>query len=133
MAKGSGRERRREPRIRIRATVHSQVFATMDARVVDLSAVGALLEHVEPIRPGGACELVIEDTPEDLRLRCRIVRSVLTQPEEAAARRQIRYRTGVEFVDPSPAQTQLMEVLIRRQRGNGGGSFLSGLQVFFRF
>ncbi len=121
MAEGSGEERRRSLRIRIRASVHSQVFAMLEARLVDLSATGAMLEHAEPIRPGGACELVIEDNPREQRLRCRIVHSMLTQPRQAAATREIRYQTGVEFVDLQPEQSQFLDGLIRRHRGDGGG------------
>jgi hypothetical protein len=131
MAEGGGQERRRSLRIKIRAPVHSQMFAVLEARLVDLSAMGALVEHVEPIRPGGACELVVEDTPEDQRLRCRIVRSMVTQPQQAAATREIRYQTGVEFVDLKPAQSQFVEALIRRHRGGdgGGSASLGGLHT----
>ena len=130
MGEGSGQERRRGPRIQIKASVHSQVFAMLEARLVDLSAGGALLEHVEPVRPGGACELVIEDNPEDMRLRCRIVRSTLTQPAQAEASREIRYHTGVEFVDLKPDQSAFLEVLIRRYHDDGGGAGLTVLAAF---
>ena len=129
MAEGGGQDRRWGLRIKIRASVHSQVFAMLEARLVDLSAGGALLEHLEPVRPGGACELVIEDTPEDVRLRCRIVRSSLTQPAQAEANREIRYTTGVEFVDLNPAQSEFLEALIRRHSDGGGGTSLAGLQT----
>jgi len=131
MTDGSGQERRRGLRIKIRASVHSQVFAMLDARLVDLSPGGALLEHVEPVRPGGACELVIEDNPEDVRLRCRIVRSTLTQPAQAEASREIRYHTGVEFVDLQPAQSEFLEALIRQHRADdgGGATYLAGLHA----
>lgn len=128
-----GRERRREARIKIRAQVHGQVLATLDARLMDLSAVGALLEHVEPIRPGAACELLLQDEPEELCLPCRIVRSALIQPEGPAVSHQIRYHSGVEFVDPTPAQRRILEALMRRQRADGGGSSSSGLDVVLRF
>ncbi len=121
MAESGGQERRRSLRIKIRAPVHSQVFAILEARLVDLSAMGALVEHVEPIRPGGACELVVEGAPEDQHLRCRIVRSMVTQPQQAAVTREIRYQTGIEFVDLKPAQSQFVEALIRRHRGAEGG------------
>ena len=130
MAEGGGQERRRGLRVQIKASVHSQVFAMLEARLVDLSAAGALLEHVEPVRPGGACELVIEDNPEDVRLRCRIVRSTLTQPAQAEASREIRYHTGVEFVDLQPAQSVFLEALIRRYRDGGGGAGLAVLAAF---
>jgi hypothetical protein len=131
MAESGGEERRRSLRIKIRAPVHSQVIAMLEARLVDLSAMGALLEHAEPIRPGGACELVVEDAPEDQRLRCRIVRSMVTQPQQAAVTREIRYQTGVEFVDLKPAQSQFLEALIRRHLGGdgGGSASLAGLHA----
>ena len=129
MAEGGGQDRRWGLRIKIKASVHSQVFAMLEARLVDLSAGGALLEHLEPVRPGGACELVIEDTPKDVRLRCRIVRSTLTQPAQAEASREIRYHTGVEFVDLNPDQSEFLEALIRRYRDGGGGTSLAGLQT----
>ena len=131
MAEGGGQDRRWGLRIKIKASVHSQVFAMLEARLVDLSPGGALLEHVEPVRPGGACELVIEEDPEDIRLRCRIVRSTLTQPAQAEASREIRYHTGVEFVDLKPAQNKILEALIQRLRGDDGGgpTYLAGLHT----
>ncbi len=131
MADGVGQERRRGHRIKIRASVNSRVFAMLDARLLDLSATGALLEHVEPVRPGGACEVLIGDNAEDHRLRCRIVRSTLTQADRPAAAREIRYQTGVEFVDLRPAQGKFLEGLIRRHGGDGGGTSLAGLRTFF--
>lgn len=130
MGEGSEQERRRALRIKIKAPVHGQMFAMLEARLVDLSATGALLEHTQPVRPGGACELLIEDGPGDDRLRCRIVRSTLTQPAEAEARREIRYQTGVEFVDLEPAQSTYLEALIRRHRAEGGGTSLAGRKAF---
>ncbi len=129
MGEGSEQERRRGLRIKIKASVHSQVLAMLEARLVDLSAGGALLEHVEPVRPGGACELLIEDNPEDMRLRCRIVRSTLTQPAQAEASREIRYHTGVEFVDLNPEQRAFLGALIQRYCNGGGGRALAVLAV----
>ena len=121
MAEDGGQERRRSQRIQIRRPVHSQVLAILEARLVDLSATGALVEHLEPIRPGSACELVVADAPEAEHLRCRIVRSMVTQPQQAAATREIRYQTGIEFVDLKPAQSRFVEAMIRRHRGGEGG------------
>ncbi len=131
MAESGGQERRRSLRIKIRAPVHSQVLAVLEARLVDLSATGALVEHVGPIRPGSACELVIADAPGAEHLRCRIVRSMVTQPQQAAATREIRYQSGVEFVDLKPAQSQFVEAMIRRHRGGdaGGSASPAGLHT----
>jgi len=83
--------------------------------------VGALLEHSDPVRPGYSCEMVIGGSSEELRLQCRIVRSVLTQLAQGGRSPEVCYHTGVEFVGPTPAQTTLLEGMIRRH-GRGGAA-----------
>lgn len=129
MDESGGQERRRAPRIRLRTPVGSRVFAVVEALLVDVSAVGALLEHAEPVRPGVACEVMIEGASEGLRLRCHVVRSTLIQRDGGGADRRVCYHTGVEFVNLTPAQTSFLEAMIGRHGGDGRGKLLTGLSV----
>ena len=123
-------ERRRAPRIKIGARVESLVYDLVPARLVDLSATGALLEHAEPVRPGGFCELVLRDERREFRLQCRIVRSVVTRPPQGPDPRKISYHTGVEFFDLTPAQREALEALLSRYGGSGWLKPTGGLDVF---
>ena len=130
MAEVIQQERRRAPRVRIQAGVPSRMYSAVEARLLELSVVGALLEHTEPVRPGYSCEMVIEGNLEEPPLQCRIVRSVLTRQAQGGRGSEVCYHSGVEFVGPTPAQATLLEVLIRRNsRGGGGGKPPAGPHV----
>jgi len=106
------------------------MFAVLEARLVDLSALGALLEHTEPIRPGTACEVMIEGSSEGLRLKCQVARSTLIQLEGAGHDRPVCYHTGIEFVSLTPAQIGFLETMIGRHSADGRGKLVTGLAVF---
>jgi hypothetical protein len=109
--------------------VGSRVFAVVEAHLVDLSTGGALLEHVEPVRPGAACEVMIEGGGEGLRLKCHVVRSVLTRREGPGSDRPVCYHTGVEFQNLTPPQTSFLEAMLNKHSGDGRGKLLTGLSV----
>jgi hypothetical protein len=111
------RNKRRAPRIQIRGPLQCRLYAVMDAQIVDLSVGGAQMEHLVPIRPGGSCELVLREEREELRLACRALRSVIVHGKGATAAREIRYRTGLEFIGITPPQQTFLDALIRRHRG----------------
>lgn len=125
-----GQERRRAPRVRLRAPVPSRVYSVVEAGLVDLSVLGALLEHAGSIRPGASCEVLIEDSRQGLRLQGRVVRSAVWRPEEALESREIRYHTGIEFVGLTPTQADALEGMLRRHGDPAGGAPARGLRVF---
>lgn len=129
MEESGGQERRRAPRIRLRTAVGSRVFAVVEAHLVDLSTVGALLEHTDPVRPGTACEVMIEGGGEGLRLKCHVVRSVLTRRDGSGSDRPVCYHTGVEFQNLTPSQTSFLEAMLSKHGGDGRGKLLTGLSV----
>jgi len=106
------------------------VYNLVPAHLVDLSATGALLEHAESVRPGGFCELVIQDERKEFRLQCRIVRSVVTRPSQVPDPRKISYHTGVEFSDLTPAQREALEALLSRYGRSSWLKPTGGLDVF---
>jgi len=91
-------ERRRAPRIRLRAQSPAEL-QLRDVNLIDLSLSGALVEHVEPIRPGEIYHLTITIQERKVPLLARAMRVFAShRVTVAGGERQVVYRTGMEFV-----------------------------------
>jgi c-di-GMP-binding flagellar brake protein YcgR len=113
-------DRRRVARFRIRS-VTGAITTPQEAEVLDLSMTGALVEHQGMLRVNAICFLDLPTSAEPLSIRCRVVHSRVSRREAAEG---LYYRTGVEFLDLSPAMEQALAALIRSYgapAGEGGG------------
>ena len=94
---------------RLRAVVQ----ATIDARVADLSLVGACLEHHGILRPETDCHLVLVAADNCLSLSAHILRSsVACVARKTIGDPEIVYRTGVQFNRLTAAQQQNLNEMI---------------------
>jgi len=99
---------RRVQRIHFPQPLTGRLGAT-EVRLVDLSVLGARVEHALPLSSGGHSRLVFEWNGEKIAADCRIVRSRLEKGG---------HRSGIEFVDlPSKLREiirRLIEMHLRR-------------------
>jgi DNA-binding response OmpR family regulator len=94
----SDSERRRAPRVRMRERSPAQL-QLRDVNLIDLSLSGALVEHVEPIRPGEIYRLAITVEDQKVQILARAMRVFASHRVTlAGGERQVVYRTGMEFV-----------------------------------
>ena len=94
----SASERRRAPRIPLRERSPAQL-QLRDVNLIDLSLSGALVEHVEPIRPGEIYRLSLTAEEQSVQILARAMRVYASHRVTlAGGERQVVYRTGMEFV-----------------------------------
>lgn len=94
----SASDRRRAPRIPLRERTPAQL-QLRDVNLIDLSLSGALVEHVEPIRPGEIYRLSLTAEGQRVQILARAMRVYASHRVTlAGGERQVAYRTGMEFV-----------------------------------
>ena len=94
----SASERRRAPRLPLRERSQAQL-QLRDVNLIDLSLSGALVEHVEPIRPGEIYRLSLTAEGGKVQVLARAMRVYAShRVTMAGGERQVVYRTGMEFV-----------------------------------
>lgn len=94
----SASERRRAPRIPLRERSPAQL-QLRDVNLIDLSLSGALVEHIEPIRPGEIYRLSLTAEGQKVQILARAMRVYASHRVTlAGGERQVVYRTGMEFV-----------------------------------
>lgn len=91
-------ERRRAPRVSLRTRTPAQL-QLRDVNLIDISQCGALVEHMEPIRPGEIYRLALTMDGQNVQVLARAMRVFASHRVTAAGgERQVVYRTGMEFV-----------------------------------
>ncbi len=91
-------DRRKAPRVRFRQRTRA-LLQLRDVTLVDLSHTGALVEHVEPVRPGEIYRLAITVEKEMLQVLARAIRVFASHRVTlTGGERQVVYRTGMEFI-----------------------------------
>lgn len=114
-------ERRRARRLGGGEVVAGQIRRPLQARVVDLSINGALVEHSERIRPGEFVELKVEAEGFEVTLPAGVVRSYVTRAAEQPGGRSIVYCSGCEFIgEPPVVLTRILSLL--EARGDSGSA-----------
>jgi len=94
----STNERRRAPRARLRTRTPAQL-QLRDVNLIDLSQSGALVEHIEPIRPGEIYRLALTLDGHSVQVLARAMRAFAShRVTVAGGERHVVYRTGMEFV-----------------------------------
>ena len=105
---------RQHPRVTPVAEVQGSVRGGVDVRVLNLSPGGALIEHAEPVAPGGTRILFLRLHGQDLWLRAHVAWSQVhrreTKPPDAP---RLIYRSGLHFRELAPAT----ELELRRYLG----------------
>lgn len=102
-------ERRQYSRFLVGGRAKGRVTAVYEASLVDLSLGGALIEHVDIVRPGTTSYLVLRMKGRNVNLRCRVIRSIVHRVQvESDGERALIYQTGVQFVDRSDATMQMI-------------------------
>jgi hypothetical protein len=94
-------ERRRAMRHPVPGRVEGTVTAEIATALVDVSATGALVEHLHVMRPGYQYRVRFVAPETAVDLTCRAVHSFIVRmqpPGEEEA--ELVYRTGLEFIEP---------------------------------
>ena len=101
--------RRLFPRWRVRGLLPGWFGDSLKVFVVDISMVGALIEHPNTLRPGTSRLMTLSLSGEKISLKCRVVRSdVYTQEAWPTAEENYIFRTGLEVLELSEASQALI-------------------------
>ncbi len=121
-AKGS--ERRRAPRVEVGGRTQGKIKQVIEASLLNVSTLGALVEHTHPIVIDQRYEVTFHLGPRDVTFQAKAVRSVVSgsQPLPGGKSRLV-YQTGLEFLDARPEDVDL--IIRAVQRGLEGSSNLS--------
>lgn len=93
------RDRRRHPRWFMGGQFAVRIAPFHEASLINISAGGALVEHMSPVRPGSISFLTLSIHQQEVGLKCRVVRSVAHRCEVGSnGERDVIYRTGLEFM-----------------------------------
>ncbi|MGH7361176.1 MAG: PilZ domain-containing protein [Candidatus Methylomirabilales bacterium] len=105
-------ERRRAVRHPVPSRVEGTVTAEIATALVDVSATGALVEHLHTMRPGYLYRVRFVAPETAVDLTCRAVRSFVIRAEPRGEEEaELIYRTGLDFIEPDAgAITRLLAV-----------------------
>jgi len=89
--------------------------ATLEVRLVDLSATGARIEHDHPLTPGATCTFQFPPTLGSLVLFARVVHSMVsTCGESGEGDGMALYQSGLFFVDVTADQQAVLAAILER-------------------
>ena len=115
------RERRAAPRLPVSGNVGARARATLNVRLIDLSITGARIEHGELLRPGSTCVFQLPPAIGSVVLSARVVHSaVIGATPISDGDRQLRYQSGLAFVNATPEQWAALEEIVKRLTPGGG-------------
>ena len=103
------RERRRAKRVRPKEPVHVRLSWGPPLPILDISAVGLLVELTRLVKPGTRCEVELERSGQTVRLRGEVVRSSVASGTGSDT--GLQYRTAVQFLATPPALFTLVPEL----------------------
>lgn len=111
--------KRRVPRVKVEGKLKSKVRTIMDASLIDLSTMGAMIEHTQVLRPGTLCDLAMRWGEKELIVRAKVVwSSVIRSDKDEKGKDILIYRSGLEFYEPKKEQADFIASIV--------GSFLPG-------
>ena len=105
------KERRKHPRVRLDGRVGGQATISATFKVVSLSETGASIEMPMPLPIGARCEL-------RLNLEALLEVKTAVQSVQASSSAGGPYNMGVEFKALSPADRDLLNAFLKRERGD---------------
>jgi hypothetical protein len=103
------RERRRAKRVRPKERLGVRLCQIAPLEAVDISALGLLIEHKSPFKPGCVCEVELSRSGQNVRLRGEVVRTFVANGGGSQA--GLRYRSAVQFLETPPAIFELLPEL----------------------
>jgi hypothetical protein len=113
------RERRKRPRVKLKGQVQGSIQTVVPAAILDISEDGAQVETASMLKPGSLHTLRLAVDPDaPLRLRCRVVRSVLYTFDRASGESVARYRVAVQFVELSDTERSAIARQIGQLEGD---------------
>jgi hypothetical protein len=119
-SKGTGRDRRQHARFVVGGRTKGRVTAIYDARILDISPGGSLIEHSHVVRPGTLSCLDLDLLGKRMSLRCRVARSVVHRTEvQPDGDKELIYHTGLEFLDSSDETRKMIIDYIQSIIGDG--------------
>lgn len=111
---------RKAPRVKVKGQIRGQLRLVIEAALVDLGTTGALVEHTHMAHPGMIYSLTLWTPFGELTLQARVVRSVIVRSRQTATgERELIYHSGVEFLNPTPQELEMVEGLIRAFASGG--------------
>ncbi len=106
-------DRRRSIRWAVEERTAGQITAIYEASLINISVDGALIEHLDLVRPGTLSVLTFVVRGQEVSLRCRVVRSAVHRTEVwTEGERELIFRTGLEFLDMSEDSLRLIDEYI---------------------
>ncbi len=107
-------DRRQHGRFVVGGGTKGRVTSIYDARILDISPGGSLIEHAHLVRPGTMSSLDLDLLGKRMSLKCRVARSVVHRSEvQPDGEQALIYRTGLEFLHPSDETRQVISDFIR--------------------
>jgi len=114
------RERRRVARTPIAGELGARARSTLDVRLLDLSAFGARIEHLDLLRPGSACTFELPPSIGALILSARIIHSSVVGAAPAReGERKLRYQSGLVFTGITADQQTSLESALEKLTSRG--------------
>ena len=114
-------DRRRAVRVRMREQTSAQL-QLREATLIDVSLIGALIEHTEPVRPGEIYRLSFSVGERQVQVLARAIRVFASHRiTMAGGERHVVYRTGMEFVGVKKEAAELISAHIDRLLLQGKG------------
>lgn len=118
---GKSEERRRARRVLVAERMGAQAQAALEIRILDLSAGGARIGHLDLLRPGLTYALKLPTAMGGLSLSIRVVRSAIVGTQSGpGGERLLRYESGVAFVDLTAEQRTTLQGILDRITPAGG-------------
>ncbi len=104
-----GPERRRVMRVDVPRQLRGRELEPHFVRLLNLSALGARVTHLEPWDTGFICSVDLPPSLGTVRLSGRVVWTRLRSTEQTlAGDRRDHYESGIEFTNLTPAQEKAL-------------------------
>lgn len=113
------KERRRTPRVDVRGRANGSITSIIEASLINLSTIGALLEHTEALVPDHIYQIIIRLGDKKVEVKARAVRCFASHTITTKGHKIIIYRTGFEFVELKNEDKAIISDFIGKGRGSG--------------
>jgi len=114
-------DRRKAPRILVAGRLGARARATVEVRILDLSASGARIEHFDLLRPGATYTFELPLALGSLILTAKVVHSAVIGTEATPeGERHLRYQSGLTFVGITAEQHAALAAIVERLAPGGG-------------
>lgn len=113
-------DRRKASRILVAGRLGARARATVEVRILDLSASGARIEHFDLLRPGVTYMFELPLALGPLVLTAKVVHSAVIGTEATPeGERHLRYQSGLTFVGITAEQQAALAAILERLTPGG--------------